>query len=316
MVVTDAVSVGVPEEEAVITMERVRISPGATSPSAHVIVTGATSHPAGADVRVTSAGSVNVTVTELAIDPPSFPTDASSANDRPTSTGSAESLRVTDASAPAGDDASRTVRDRAPAVGVPMASDAATTNSASVRGMRAMLTGRPVRSVDHGAPMQDTSGPSGYHAPFAMRRPRSILIAALVVTLLVATGGQAAAGTRSDRFRQKLYGFVNDYRVKNGRPALKDDSVLDSFAWKHSVKMAQARTLFHSTTLEAKVRTRGGTTWGENIGVGPSMFSVFRAWVASSPHRANMLNGRFRFAGVGVVLARGSYWITLDLYGR
>jgi uncharacterized protein YkwD len=148
-----------------------------------------------------------------------------------------------------------------------------------------------------------------------MRSPRSILIAALVVTLLVATGGQAAAGTRTARMRHKLYGFVNDYRVQHGLPALKDDSVLDTYAWKHSIKMAEARTLFHSSTLESKVRARGGSIWGENVGMGPSIFSVFRAWVASSPHRANLLNGRFRWGGVGVVYARGAYWMTLDLYG-
>jgi uncharacterized protein YkwD len=149
-----------------------------------------------------------------------------------------------------------------------------------------------------------------------MRTPRSILIAALVVTLLVVTGGQASAGTRAERFRQKLFGFVNDYRVQNGRPALKEDPILDTYARSHSIKMAQSRTLFHSTTLGSKVRTRGGTSWGENVGMGPSIFSVFRAWVASSPHRANLLNGTFRFAGAGVVFSRRAYWITLDLYAR
>jgi uncharacterized protein YkwD len=34
----------------------------------------------------------------------------------------------------------------------------------------------------------------------------------------------------------------------------------------------------------------------------------------SSTHRANMLNRRFRHAGVGVVLAR-AYWITMIFYG-
>ena len=47
---------------------------------------------------------------------------------------------------------------------------------------------------------------------------------------------------------------------------------------------------------------------GENIGGGPgrrfgSPIQVFRSWMHSPPHRANMLDRKFRDAGVGV--ARG-----------
>ena len=51
------------------------------------------------------------------------------------------------------------------------------------------------------------------------------------------------------------------------------------------------------------------------LGYWESVWRVFKAWTRSSPHRANMLDRRFRHAGVGVVFARGSYWITMMFYG-
>ncbi|MGZ4131444.1 MAG: CAP domain-containing protein [Actinomycetota bacterium] len=145
--------------------------------------------------------------------------------------------------------------------------------------------------------------------------PRIVLIVALVVALLLAADGQSLAGTRSARYRHKLMGFLNDFRRSEGLPVLKDDLVLSRFAWRHSQRMGSERTLFHSSALATKVKHRGGSTWGENVGMGGSIWSVFRAWKKSPPHMANLKYKRFRHTGVGVVYAHGAYWITLDLYG-
>ncbi|MGE5226636.1 MAG: CAP domain-containing protein [Planctomycetaceae bacterium] len=145
--------------------------------------------------------------------------------------------------------------------------------------------------------------------------PRIVLIVALVVALLLAADGQSYAGTRAARTRHKLLGFVNDFRRSEGLPVLKIDLVLSKFAWHHSLKMARERSLFHSTLLGTKVKQRGGSTWGENVGMGGSLWSVFAAWKKSAPHLRNLKYRRFRHAGIGVVYAHGAYWITLDLYG-
>lgn len=145
--------------------------------------------------------------------------------------------------------------------------------------------------------------------------PRIVLIVALVVALLFATDGQSLAATRAGRYRHKLYGFLNDFRRSKGLPVLQDDPVLSRFAWRHSERMATERTLFHSSLLGTKVKRRGGSTWGENVGMGGSIWAVFKAWTKSAPHLANLMNRRFRHAGVGVVYAHRAYWITLDLYG-
>jgi uncharacterized protein YkwD len=147
-----------------------------------------------------------------------------------------------------------------------------------------------------------------------MRTPRIFLIVVLALTLSL-HAIPAGAGTRAARYRAKLYGFVNDYRAQHGRRPLQNNAKLSTFAWNHSKRMAQARTLYHSTALDSKARSLGASTWGENIGMGRSIFQVFVAWRNSAPHRANMLSGRFRRAGIGVVRAHGAFWITLDLYG-
>ncbi len=145
--------------------------------------------------------------------------------------------------------------------------------------------------------------------------PRIVLIGALVVALLLATGGPSYAGSRAAQYRHKLYGFLNDFRQQHNLPVLKNDAGLSRFAWRHSQRMADSRTLFHSAVLGTKVRRRGGTVWGENVGEGPAIWDVFKAWTKSAPHLANLMNRKFRHAGVGVVKAHGAYWITLDLYG-
>ncbi len=57
------------------------------------------------------------------------------------------------------------------------------------------------------------------------------------------------------------------------------------------------------------------STWGENIAAGQANCeSVLSAWLASPPHRANILNPAFRDIGIGMVLSATGvpYW-TMDL---
>lgn len=137
----------------------------------------------------------------------------------------------------------------------------------------------------------------------------------LVVMLVVATAAPGVAGTRAQRFRAKLYGFVNDYRADHGRVKLRDDRALSKLAWRHSLRMAKQRRLFHTADLNVKLRSWKVTVWGENIGAGPSIWGVFKMWTKSDAHRRNLLDTRFRRSGVGIVHTRGGYWITMIYYG-
>lgn len=139
-----------------------------------------------------------------------------------------------------------------------------------------------------------------------------VLSAALISAPLA---GPAHAGTRAERYRAKVFSFVNHFRAHAGLGALRDAPKVDELAWKHSLHMARERRLFHTSDLTQKLRHLKPSAWGENVGVGPSIWRVFKMWCDSAPHRANMLNGRYHAAGVGVVYAHGGYWLTLIFYG-
>lgn len=137
----------------------------------------------------------------------------------------------------------------------------------------------------------------------------------LVVMLVMATAAPGVAGTRAQRYRAKLYGFVNNYRATHGLDRLRDDKALSKLAWRHSLRMARQRHLFHTADLKLKLQSWKVTFWGENIGAGPSIWKTYKMWTKSDAHRRNLLSPRFRRSGVGVVHARGGYWITMIFYG-
>ena len=147
-----------------------------------------------------------------------------------------------------------------------------------------------------------------------MLRHRFLLpIAVLAVAVTLAMATPASASPRIAR--HKLFHFVNDYRREHGRRALRDSQDVDRLAQHHSKLMASERRLFHSSSLSTKLRAHDPTTWGENIGMGPSVWSVYKAWTRSTEHRQNMLRRAFRKAGIGVVRSHGAWWVTMIFYG-
>jgi uncharacterized protein YkwD len=148
-----------------------------------------------------------------------------------------------------------------------------------------------------------------------MRNRQKAVAAFLVAMFLVAVPlATATAGTRSTTARKKLFGFVNDYRARHGLVRLRNDQELSTYAWKHSLAMARQKRLFHSINVTSKIDGRV-RTWGENIGYGPGVWRIFREFVKSSAHRANLLGGKFRHGGIGVVRTRNAVWVTMILYG-
>ena len=138
-----------------------------------------------------------------------------------------------------------------------------------------------------------------------------IAVLAVAIALSMATPASASTGTA----RAKVFHFVNHYRLAHGRHALRESRDVDRLAQHHSQLMASERKLFHSSSLSTKLRSHDPTIWGENIGMGPSVWAVYKAWTRSSEHRQNMLRRGFRKAGVGVVWSHGAWWVTMIFYG-
>jgi uncharacterized protein YkwD len=113
--------------------------------------------------------------------------------------------------------------------------------------------------------------------------------------------------------------IVNNERAKAGCPALMIDSRLAKAANSHSADMAANNYFSHTGRNGSDVADRveaAGYNWsavGENIAKGqPTPAAVMKDWMASSGHRANILNCRFRNIGIGVVNAGNSPVWTQD----
>lgn len=110
--------------------------------------------------------------------------------------------------------------------------------------------------------------------------------------------------------------LVNRARRQNGRRSLATNARLGRAAYFHSKKMVRGRFFAHvqpgGRGLESRLfanrylsRRLGGWRAGENIGFGRRSYStpkaMFRAWMASSGHRANILDPLYREVGIGLV---------------
>ena len=138
----------------------------------------------------------------------------------------------------------------------------------------------------------------------------------LLVVLALAVPVQAAdAGARSIRFRNEMFGLVNQTRSAHGLHALALNKRLSREAWRHSVDMGRRFLLFHTSNLADLVQPYDARTWGENIAYAGTLRRVEQLWMQSYEHRVNLLNPAFDHAAVGVVRAKGWLWVTLQLYG-
>jgi uncharacterized protein YkwD len=145
-----------------------------------------------------------------------------------------------------------------------------------------------------------------------------------------ATTTPAAAATRASyttltatQFQNRLLARTNARRERIGCRDLRLNSALVLAARRHTTRMADAHTLSHQLPGEPGLGVRatraGYLNWrmlAENLAAGQSTPSqVFRDWVNSAPHRANLDNCRLHDVGIGVVITNGKPWVTED-FGR
>jgi uncharacterized protein YkwD len=124
-------------------------------------------------------------------------------------------------------------------------------------------------------------------------------------------------------FERRLFARINARRDARGCREFRPNAALQLAARRHTTLMADAHELSHQLPGEPGLATRitraGYTNWrilAENLAWGQSSpRAVFRAWVASAGHRANLDNCRLRDLGIGVLIRNGRPWVTAD-FGR
>ena len=115
-------------------------------------------------------------------------------------------------------------------------------------------------------------------------------------------------------YEQEVVRLVNQHRAQNGLQPLTEDWELSRVARYKSQDMVTNRYFSHTSptygTPFQMIRAFGlkFRTAGENIAYGQrTPKAVVDAWMNSSGHRANILNGSYTRIGVGYV-AGGNYW--------
>ena len=129
--------------------------------------------------------------------------------------------------------------------------------------------------------------------------PALAALLGLFSTLLIAQPAQASSF---------LLSSVNRERAAAGAAPLARMGDLDAVAQAWSEQMARSGKLSHNPNYSSQVGN-----WrmvAENVGYGPTEDGVHRAFMGSSAHRSNILNGQYTEIGIGVASGRGSVWVT------
>lgn len=105
--------------------------------------------------------------------------------------------------------------------------------------------------------------------------------------------------------------LINKERSKKGKGKLKLDAELGKAARKHTTEMIEKDLLHHTSSTDLVTRIIGWTVLGENVGVGGTVGSLHDAFMASPPHKKNILYSSYRHVGVGVAKGGGRMWVTV-----
>jgi uncharacterized protein YkwD len=145
------------------------------------------------------------------------------------------------------------------------------------------------------------------------------MIAALVAALA------APAHATESAVEQALLDEVNRVRAAHGLAPLRVDPTLRRAARAHSDDMLRRGYFSHGSFADRLARFGArGPRLGENLawgaGTAAAARSMVQRWLASPPHRANLLRPGFRRIGVGAAVGRfsgydGVRMVTADFAG-
>jgi uncharacterized protein YkwD len=151
------------------------------------------------------------------------------------------------------------------------------------------------------------------------RRAGGALLALAITGSLV--GGllapDATAGDLALHPRAHFLALTNQARESHDKRDLRLNWILSRYARQHSIDMARKGYLFHSNTdkLVKLLAPYHFSIGGENVGVGSNVVTLQQAFMASPPHRENILRTAFSHVAIGALWIDGHMWATLIFYG-
>lgn len=141
-----------------------------------------------------------------------------------------------------------------------------------------------------------------------MPRRKRWIAALLVMSLTVMGLGLSATADAGEE--NAFLSAINSSRSAAGLAPLAMSGSLQTYARSHSVDMANANKVYHSTGAQlAAAAGSGWTNLGENVGRGPSVSALHSAFMGSSGHKANIL-GDYNYVGIGTTTKDGYIYVT------
>jgi len=150
--------------------------------------------------------------------------------------------------------------------------------------------------------------------------PLAILVTLVLVgSVFTASPAEAADSRHHTDIRDRMYYQVNRERGRHGVRKLKVNAKTQQYARKHALRMANQRRVFHASAKQLRGGTPANTcAWAENVVRTPASNAVRHSmdmFMASSGHRANILNGRLTHMGFGVA-KKGKYTYIVQRFIR
>jgi uncharacterized protein YkwD len=146
-------------------------------------------------------------------------------------------------------------------------------------------------------------------------------VLAVLITALVAPAQAAGSG----QLQRSVLDEVNRVRAAYRLAPLRPDPVLERAAQSHSVDMLRRGYFGHGAFAQRLSRFGArGPRLGENLAWGTGSAGdvryIVQRWLASPPHRANLLRPGFRRIGIGAVVGTFSGYdsarvVTADFAG-
>lgn len=127
-------------------------------------------------------------------------------------------------------------------------------------------------------------------------------------TVLVLAAPAAYAGPGESEF----VSLANKARAGAGLRGYVVASDLLALARRHSAAMAAQGTIFHNSNLGSDVDNWRAV--GENVGMGGSASSIHNAFMNSTKHRANILDGDFTEVGIGTAVGKDGVLFVTEVF--
>ncbi len=150
-------------------------------------------------------------------------------------------------------------------------------------------------------------------------RSRAIAATFAVAVILTSLGVPTADARRnesvrisSDAYATRIFSLMNAERARRGLPRLRRGSCASAYAERWSMQLARSQKLRHQS-LKPLLKSCAARRVAENLGSGNATADVLmKKWMASSRHRANILDPRLGTVGVGAARSKSGDWYAVQ----